>query len=825
MVVVQGPKNSGKTTLIKSLVKHYTRQKLTDVHGPITVRANRNLRLCFYECSNDLNSMLDLAKVADLALLLIDASIGFELETFEFITILQNHGMPCVMGILTHLDNFKENKALRKIKKQMKKRFWTEAYNGAKLFHISGVKNDLYTDNEIHNLSRFISVLKWKDVNWRNSHSYIVADRFEYKPEINRSVFYGYVRGSACNEKTFFLPGYGEYELADAQLIDDPIPAIKEAQKKKTHRTLNQKEKALYAPSSNVGVLKYDDATGYLNLPDRYVMFSKREGENVEEFTEGQKMMRTLQENELDLDPLDNEIHLLPNSKVRGPSLPAQQAKKEDFKEIVMDLKEKLQGLGEKEYVIQNGVIMAELKTVVYGKMGQLGRKIQSKNAEDSFKFRYVTKYIDVDEYVKSIKKRFMAGTTIKEETKVEENDEDQEVIEEVVIKAGIQKGTYVKIELNGIAEEIFLSIHADKPLLLCGVKALENVLGLLRGRIKNHKWNKKILKNQNPVIVSVGWQRFQTIPMFCTEDLNTDRIRMVKYTPKYSFCGTIFFGPFVPVNTPFLVISDPKASEFRITATGTVLELSHSYSVYKKLKLIGEAYQIFKNTAYIKGMFNSQLEVSRFLGAKIKTVSGIRGMIKKAARLGIGPDGTFRATFEDKILMSDIIFLRTYYPVRPDKFYNPLVNYAPQRMLKSVGELRNQAGIKPIDRKDSHYIPIVRKEKSFAPLKIPKKIEENLPFKDQTKANEKTEELDPNLEVLLTDREKKIGAFLKRLEYVKEIRAKKEKVKQEKRKEVIVKKQKISEEKVKESLQRRIKSRMLKGKNRKKSDGMEFSR
>lgn len=33
--------------------------------------------------------MLDVAKVADLALLLVDASFGFEMETFEFLNILQ----------------------------------------------------------------------------------------------------------------------------------------------------------------------------------------------------------------------------------------------------------------------------------------------------------------------------------------------------------------------------------------------------------------------------------------------------------------------------------------------------------------------------------------------------------------------------------------------------------------------------------------------------------------------------------------------------------------------------------------------------------------
>lgn len=90
-------------------------------------------------------------------------------------------------------------------------------------------------------------------------------------------------------------------------------------------------------------------------------------------------------------------------------------------------------------------------------------------------------------------------------------------------------------------------------------------------------------------------------------------------------------------------------------------MELNTQFKVMKKLKLIGEPYKIMKNTAFIKGMFNSSLEVAKFLGASIRTVSGLRGSIKKAVK-NDGPDGAFRATFEDKIQKSDIIFCKTWY-------------------------------------------------------------------------------------------------------------------------------------------------------------------
>lgn len=95
--------------------------------------------------------------------------------------------------------------------------------------------------------------------------------------------------------------------------------------------------------------------------------------------------------------------------------------------------------------------------------------------------------------------------------------------------------------------------------------------------------------------------------------------------------------------------VSDRTAS-FRISATGVVLDNDKTSEVVKKLKLTGTPYKVFKNTAFVKDMFTSALEVAKMEGAALRTVSGIRGQVKKALQK---PEGYFRATFEDKVLMS----------------------------------------------------------------------------------------------------------------------------------------------------------------------------
>lgn len=314
----------------------------------------------------------------------------------------------------------------------------------------------------------------------------------------------------------------------------------------------------------------------------------------------------------------------------------------------------------------------------------------------------------------------------------------------------GHPPGAYVRVELTDVPVEFVRHFNPAAPVVLGGLSgALEERPVYMRCRVKRHRWRRRVLKSADPLIFSVGWRRFQSVPVYDMEDANGRR-RYLKYSPEHMHCYATVYGPAAPAGTGVVMVSGlgRQRSGFRVAGTGVVLELDVSPNVVKKLKLVGEPFQVRKNTAFIRHMFTSELEVARFIGAAIRTVSGVRGAVKKAVTAGSevkGPPGSFRATFEDKVLLSDIVFLRSWVPVEPPRvcvmaedllepaLHRGVTDAAPWRM-RTVREVREAGGLPlPLNR-DSLYKPVARETRRFAPLKVPRSLEAALPFASKPK-------------------------------------------------------------------------------------------
>ena len=307
----------------------------------------------------------------------------------------------------------------------------------------------------------------------------------------------------------------------------------------------------------------------------------------------------------------------------------------------------------------------------------------------------------------------------------------------------GYKAGTYARVVLEKVPYEFAVRFNPRYPVILGGLAPTEERFGFVQVRIKRHRWHKKILKTNDPLIFSLGWRRFQALPIYSISDSRT-RNRMLKYTPEHMHCFGTFYGPLVAPNTGFCCVqSFSNANKgFRIAANGVVLNVDESTEIVKKLKLTGHPYKIFRNTAFIRDMFSSSLEIAKFEGASVRTVSGIRGQIKRALSK---PEGHFRATFEDKILMSDIVFLRSWYAVKPHRFYNPVTNLLDVesdqtedgegtgwKAMRLTGEVRAASNLPVPQKADSSYTPIERPIRHFNPLRVPRALAADLPYKSQ---------------------------------------------------------------------------------------------
>ena len=127
----------------------------------------------------------------------------------------------------------------------------------------------------------------------------------------------------------------------------------------------------------------------------------------------------------------------------------------------------------------------------------------------------------------------------------------------------GARLGSYIRIETRGMPCEFVEDLDPHKPIIVGGLLPGETRLGYVTVRIKRHRWYKRILKSSDPLILSLGWRRFQTLPVYFKREDNL-RQRYLKYTPEHLHCNATLYGPLTTPGTGLIgvqTVSDSGVS------------------------------------------------------------------------------------------------------------------------------------------------------------------------------------------------------------------------------------------------------------------------
>ncbi|RZC85257.1 hypothetical protein C5167_041439 [Papaver somniferum] len=242
-----------------------------------------------------------------------------------------------------------------------------------------------------------------------------------------------------------------------------------------------------------------------------------------------------------------------------------------------------------------------------------------------------------------------------------------------------VRAGSYVSLKFHNVPFEMVKNHNPCQPILVGGITIEEEAVGCIQAKLELHSWHLKLLKSKDPIIVSVGWRRYQTRPIYTLEDCR-GIYRFLEHTPRNRLCYAMFWGPLAPPNTGLAVVqslADNKhRAAFRFLAKASVVDVNKAARIVKKIKRFGTPCKISQKTVFIKGMFKSDLEIANFKDAKLRTASGVSGKINEPAGEGLahGLEGIAKCTFQRKIRKHDTVRMHVCRKVKVPRFFDPIM-------------------------------------------------------------------------------------------------------------------------------------------------------
>eukprot|EP01080_Neovahlkampfia_damariscottae_P006711 gene6711-10876_t len=603
------------------------------------------------EAQNNLNSVLEVSKITDLLIFVINAEEGIDESGKNIITLLRAQGIPSCMFVIQNLNKFNAKKQ-KEVKNQITKSIETEFAGDHKIVSCD-------TKTEAKMLCRWMNEHKIKDLNWKAIRPYVLVDKWSFtenKDKKGTLQIYGHLRGRELSANHLvYLPKFGTCQISKITSVSDNF----QKDFKEVISVPDENQESL------VSELIPDPLEGEQTWPtDEELMPPPKLGKK--KTTQEEWLLDDEEEGDFEEEEEEEGDEDLFEGLEEDEEMYDDEEEDDNFSEIQSDMQSQIDtkfDLNADETMEDD---IREEERQQYLQMKKLSEEDQQFPDEFELSPNQPAR-IRLQKY-RGLKSFRTSPWDPKENLPIDYAKiyqfKDFKLTQKRVLNKnqGVEVDRYYCIEILNVPS-FFQEIYAKELLTVYGLLKHEQKKSMMHFQIRKVIGNDDPIKSKDELYCHVGFRTFKCNPIFSEYNPRFKKHKFERFLQQQIFYCASFYAPITYTPAPILIFKkDSITNQFKLLASGTTLGANPDRIVLKKIVLSGHPFKIHKRQAVVRFMFYSPEDIKWFKPVELWTKKGRHGIIKES----LGTHGYMKCLFDDVVQGNDTICLSLYKRVYP---------------------------------------------------------------------------------------------------------------------------------------------------------------
>uniref|UniRef100_A0A1A8UP90 Pre-rRNA-processing protein TSR1 homolog n=1 Tax=Nothobranchius furzeri TaxID=105023 RepID=A0A1A8UP90_NOTFU len=233
----------------------------------------------------------------------------------------------------------------------------------------------------------------------------------------------------------------------------------------------------------------------------------------------------------------------------------------------------------------------------------------------------------------------------------------------------GAMVGWYVTLHIVDVPSSVMESVQSGKPLVLVSLLPHEQKMSVMHVLVHRHPSNTEPIKSKEELVFHCGYRRFRASPIF-SQHTSADKHKMERFLRPDAPTVVSVYAPITFPPAGVLLFKQRDDGVQDLVATGSLLSCDPRRVVLKRIVLSGHPFKINRRSAVVRYMFFNREDIMWFKPVELRTKWGRRGHIKEA----LGTHGHMKCVFDNQLRSQDTVLMNLYKRAYPHWTYDPYV-------------------------------------------------------------------------------------------------------------------------------------------------------